>query len=70
MDYWQKARIHYRIIFKIHFYITQVESLVNQQYPAGSNEVEFNAISLPSGIYLYIIQADDYLDTKKMILMK
>lgn len=36
----------------------------------GIYELEFNAGSLPSGSYIYRIQAGNFVDTKKMILMK
>ena len=48
----------------------EVAELVNEDKPAGYHEVEFNASSLPSGIYFYRIQAGSFVDTKKMILMK
>jgi len=38
--------------------------------PAGSYSVDFNASNLASGIYLYQLRADDYIDTKKMIVVK
>lgn len=48
----------------------QVTTLVNEEKPAGYYEVEFNASSLASGIYFYRIQAENFVDTKKMILLK
>ena len=48
----------------------EVATLVNEEKPAGSYEVEFNAASLSSGIYFYKIQAGSFVETKKMILMK
>jgi hypothetical protein len=37
---------------------------------AGYYEVEFNASDLASGIYLYSIKAGDFMEIKKMILLK
>ena len=37
---------------------------------AGTYKVEFNASALPSGIYFYRLQAGDFIQTKKMVLMK
>jgi len=48
----------------------EIASLVNEEKPAGSYEVEFNATRLPSGIYFYRLQAGSFVETKKMVLMK
>ena len=52
----------------------EVATLVNEYRNAGSYEVEFNSASsiknLASGIYFYRLQAGDYVETKKMILLK
>jgi hypothetical protein len=48
----------------------EVITLVNEEKVAGSYEVEFNASSLPSGVYFYQLKAGDFVDTRKMILIK
>jgi subtilisin family serine protease len=53
----------------------EVAILVNEEKTAGIYDVEFSAIggdayTLPSGIYFYRMQAGNYVDTKKMILLK
>jgi hypothetical protein len=48
----------------------EVTRLVNQQLKAGYHEVEFDGTILSSGIYFYRLQANDYVETKKMILLK
>ena len=48
----------------------KVATLVNEEKPAGSYEVEFNVSGLASGMYLYKLQAGDFTETRKMILMK
>ncbi len=48
----------------------EVVTLVNEYRNAGSYEVTFDASNLASGMYLYRLQAGDYVETKKMILIK
>jgi ribosomal protein S17E len=48
----------------------EITTLVNEEKPAGFYEVDFNAADLPSGVYMYRIQAGDYVETKKMLLLK
>jgi hypothetical protein len=47
-----------------------VATLVDEYKTAGSYEVEFDATGLSSGIYYARLQADGYVQTRKMILMK
>jgi hypothetical protein len=49
---------------------TEIATLINEYKSAGKYEVEFNAASLPSGVYLYKLNAGEFIETKKMILMK
>ena len=48
----------------------EVASLVDRHLPAGSHNTEWNASGMPSGIYLYRIQAGTCSETKKLILMR
>jgi hypothetical protein len=48
----------------------EVATLVNQKQKPGNYEVEFNSADLSSGIYLYKIEAGNYKNVKKMILIK
>jgi hypothetical protein len=48
----------------------EVASLVDDEKPAGTYEVEFNATGLSSGIYFYKLQAGSFIETKKMVLIK
>lgn len=48
----------------------EVETLVNEQMTAGSYKYDWNASALPSGIYFYMLEADGFVDTKKMMLIK
>jgi acyl-CoA thioesterase I len=44
--------------------------LVDGVKNAGSHQIEFNAGSFPSGVFLYRLQAGDRIETRKMILLK
>ena len=52
----------------------EVVTLVNEEKQAGSYEAEFQSAvgnhQLASGIYYYQLRAGDYVETKKMILIK
>ncbi len=48
----------------------EIASLVNKEQPAGNYNVEFNSAELPSGVYLYRIQAGEFSQVRKMILIK
>ncbi|NWF88820.1 MAG: family 10 glycosylhydrolase [Ignavibacteriaceae bacterium] len=51
----------------------EVATLVNEYKPAGTYEVEFTVgqtISLSSGVYYYQLKAGEFIQTKKMILVK
>jgi agmatine deiminase len=48
----------------------EVATFVNEEKPAGSFEIEFNAAGLPSGVYFYQLKAGSYIETKKMLLLK
>jgi len=47
-----------------------VAKLINQEMKAGYHQIEFDASHYASGIYLYSITAGDFVDVKKMVLMK
>ncbi len=48
----------------------EVAILVNEEKHSGIYEVEFDASGLPSGIYFYKFQADNYSESKKMVLLR
>lgn len=48
----------------------EISVLVSKEQSAGEYKVQFNASSLPSGIYIYTIQAGQYRDSKKLMLLK
>jgi len=48
----------------------EVATLVNEQNEAGKHTVEFDASKLNSGVYFYKIESGNFIETKKMILVK
>lgn len=48
----------------------KVETLLNKNMPAGLHRVTFDSKELAGGIYFYKIQAGNYSEIKKMILVK
>ncbi len=48
----------------------EVATLVNEVKSAGSYLVGFNASNLPSGAYFYRVSSGNFVDTKKMMLIK
>ena len=49
---------------------TEVAVLINEHRKAGNHSVEFNASSLPSGIYFYKLASGIFSQTNKLILLK
>jgi hypothetical protein len=48
----------------------QIKTLVNQQLSPGIYEVDFEGSDLSTGIYYYRLTAGNFIETKKMILVK
>ena len=48
----------------------KIATLLNKTMPAGNHEIEFNAQNLPSGLYIYKIQAGQFQSAKKMLILK
>lgn len=48
--------------------VTQL--LVNQKLNAGNYNYMYNGFNLPSGVYFYRLEANEYVETKKMVLLK
>ncbi|UCE07911.1 MAG: T9SS type A sorting domain-containing protein, partial [bacterium] len=47
-----------------------ITTLIDKNMAAGTYDVIFNAKELPSGIYLYQIKSDEFMQIKKMLLLK
>jgi hypothetical protein len=52
----------------------EITTLVNEELPAGEYEVEFNTLSIntqpSSGIYFYQLSVGEFIQSRKMILIK
>ena len=48
----------------------KIRTLINKKLTQGIYEAVFDGTNLPSGIYLYRLNADTYSQTKKMVLVK
>lgn len=48
----------------------EVAALVNEEKSPGVYEVQFDGSNLASGVYLYTLQAGEFADTKKFLLLK
>jgi hypothetical protein len=48
----------------------EIAILVNEEQDKGYHKVELNAQNLPSGVYFYQLKAGNFIDTKKMILLR
>jgi hypothetical protein len=48
----------------------KIKTLIKEYQPTGYHSVNWNASSFPSGIYLYRLKAGNFIETKKMVLLK
>jgi len=48
----------------------EIAVLVNEYMPTGNYSVDFDASSISSGIYFYTLKSADFIETKKMVLIK
>ena len=49
---------------------SEIATLVNNLQPQGNYDIEFDGNQLTSGIYFYRLQAGEFVETKKMVLIK
>lgn len=48
----------------------EIQTLVNEQLSSGSYNYDFDASHLPSGVYYYKLESNEFMQTKKMVLIK
>jgi hypothetical protein len=59
------------VILKVYDVLgNEAATLVNEEKPAGSYSVQFNATNLAGGVYFYQLKAGSFVETKKMLMLK
>jgi len=48
----------------------EVERLVSERLQAGTHSLQWNAVGMSSGVYFYRLQAGEFTETKKLILLR
>ncbi len=48
----------------------EITTLVDKELNSGSYSINYNAVNLASGLYIYKITAGNFVDSKKMMLLK
>ncbi|MCU0342480.1 MAG: T9SS type A sorting domain-containing protein [Ignavibacterium sp.] len=60
-----------KVVLKIYDVLgKEVATLINEERPIGNYEIEFDASNLSSGVYLYKLHAGNFVEMKKMILLR
>jgi hypothetical protein len=54
-----------RINYHVAILRSEVAALINEEVRPGRYSINFNAVGLASGVYLYRIQAGKYISVKK-----
>ena len=67
---WQSP-VSSRQVLKVYDVLgNEIVTLVNEEKEAGYHSIDFNASELPSGVYFYQLKAGQFIETKKMILLR
>jgi hypothetical protein len=48
----------------------EVATIISEKLPAGNYSRKWNAANMPSGIYFYRLKAGDFIETRKLVLLK
>ncbi len=62
-----------RVVMKFEIYNLlgeRIATLVDETRPAGYYSEQFDATGLASGVFFYRLQAGEFVDTKKLLLLK
>jgi len=55
-------------VFNLHG--QEIATLVNENKSAGEYKIQWNPNNVPSGVYVYRLQAEEFVETKKLILLQ
>ena len=59
------------VILKVYDILgNELVTLINEETDAGRYNINFNASGLPTGVYFYQLVSSDFVETKKMMLLK
>jgi hypothetical protein len=62
---------HSNVLLKVYDVLgNQVALLADGEYPTGNYSINFDGSHLSSGIYFYILQTNNFTDSKKMLLVR
>ncbi|MEP0861213.1 MAG: T9SS type A sorting domain-containing protein [Ignavibacterium sp.] len=67
---WQSPKAGHQTLKVYDILGNEVAVLVDEYREAGRYTVEFSATQLPSGVYIYRLSVGDFVDVKKMIVVK
>lgn len=48
----------------------KIETLLNSSFSSGEYKIQWNAVNFASGIYFYKIESGNFIETKRMVLVK
>ena len=48
----------------------EITELLHDRQDAGTHEVRFNGVNLPSGVYYYMLETNGARSTRKMVLLR
>lgn len=69
ISYFVPKRIYIKLEI-LNLFGEKIETIVDGTYQPGNYAVNYSAQNLPSGVYLYRLTAENYIKTKKFVLLK
>jgi hypothetical protein len=67
---WQSPSSGHQVLKVLDILGNEVTTLVDEYKSAGRYEIEFDASKLSSGVYFYQLKAGNYINVKKMVLLR